>query len=708
MSDPVLDALNAAAGRAAYAPSATESSPAGVSVDPVLAALQTRAVQPDAVAAPVTPPRGFLQQTGDFLSAGVHHAANLPWGAGQLLSNAVAVPFRHLPDNPVSRAVIDFADDSNHIVSDREAAYQATTPNSTGAYAGATFGSVAPLLAGGIGGGVQSAGDAVASRVAPYLPRFIAPVGAKVVSGATQGAVVGALQPVTSKPMGLADLVAPQAPEPGFWDQKADQVGYGAAFGGAVPAVVAPVSAAWNAGRRAVTNSPILNPSRYAANQVGIQLGDNANTVAGNLASAPTYVPGSVPTSAQAGADPTLVMIEKSLANKSPTFQKQLQGRQIDNNGARWDVINGVARTPDELQAAIDARDAATKPMRDFTVTNGNPVPVGDITSAIDSVAGGPLGVRPTIGGATNAMRSEVGGFTTTTPPNTLTNTPGSSTAHPAMLDALRQNSNDYLSKFAPNGAVGTQEQAAMMPVKSAIIDAINDANPGHYVSPGGWGKGMPQQGPNAPSYRDYLTQFATRSVPVNTMQVGQTLAEQLGSKAVDASGTPLLTLGTYSGKLAAALRNTPYAIDPQAQAALEGVQADLQRATASSSVRASGSDTAYNTGAGTTFLKALGAGGDSNMKSALAAGGTLAVTGSPKLAGGAAFGTKKVTDFISNRVADSLGDLMLDPQALAAALTSARVPPTPLWGSGMSAPAAALALALRKQSASPSNAPAR
>ena len=104
--------------------------------------------------------------------------------------------------------------------------------------------------------------------------------------------------------------------------------------------------------------------------------------------------------------------------------------------------------------------------MRDFTVTNGNPVPVSGINGAITSVADGPLGVRPTIGGAANAMRSAVDDMTTTTPPNTMTNTPGSATASPAMLDALRQNANDYLSKFAPNGVAGTQEQAAMTPIK--------------------------------------------------------------------------------------------------------------------------------------------------------------------------------------------------------------------------------------------------
>ncbi len=686
MSDPVLDALNAAAqrGGAAPAPGQPMSAPgAGVvtqSADPVLAALQQRSTQPDPAPAPTEPPRGLLQQTGDFLTATVHHAANLPWAAGQLATHVVAKPLSWLPDNPVSRGATWLANDFDKTVAQREATYQASTPNSTGAYAGATVGSIAPLLVGGVGGGVQGAGDAVAARVAPYLPRVIAPIGTKVVSGATQGAIVGATQPVTQPvkdgPLTLADLVAPDPQQQGsFWDQKADQIEQGATFGAAFPIATAPFSAAWNAGKRAVVNSPILNPSRYAANQVGIQLGTDAPSVATNLQTAPTYVPGSMPTSAQAGGNPALVMMEKSLANKSPTFQKQLQDRQINNNAARWDVINGVAQTPADLQAAIDARNGATGPMRDFTVTNGNPVPVAGVQSALSSLENGSLGVRPTIGGAAGSMRSAVDDFTTTTPPDTLTNTPGSSTAHPAMLDALRQNANDYLSKYAPNGVVGTQEQAAMTPIKSAIIDAINDANPGHKLNQGGWGKGLAQQGPEAPSYRDYLAEYIKRSMPINTMEVGQTLADQLGNKATDASGTPLLTLGNYSSRLAAALRGSPYAIDPAAQAALEGVQNDLQRATASSSIRAPGSDTAYNQGAGTTFLRSLGAADAGNGPAAAAGAATLAATGSAKTAGGVAFGTKKVGDFITNRVGNALGDLLLDPQKLAEALMQGSAP---------------------------------
>jgi hypothetical protein len=711
VSDPVLDALNAAAqrGGAAPAPAQAMSAPAfAVSPpsDPVLVALQQRAVQPDpASAPPPAPTRGFLDQTGDFLSAGIHHLAKPIYGASQLLDHGISGALNLLPDNPLSRWYAEGTKSADQGIANNESGYQADTPNSTGAYMGATAGTVAPLLVGGVSGGLQAAGDAAAARAAPYLPRVIAPIASKVISGATQGAIVGATQPVTTapQPMTLADLVAPAPPEPSFWDQKADQVGWGAATGGAVPLVTAPIGAAWNAGKSAAINSPFLNPKPYAAAQVAAQLGADAPAVASDLANAPSYVPGSVPTSAQAGADPRLVMMEKALATANPKFQVQLQNRNINNNAARWDVVNGVAQTPQALQDAIAQRAAVTGPMRDFSVTNGNPVPVDGVQSAISSVANGPLGVRPTIGGATSGMQDAVGAMTTTTPANTLTNTPATSTAHPAMLDALRQNANDYLSKYSPQGFVGTQEQAAVTPIKGAIVDAINDANPGHSLPQGGWGQGLAQAGPTAPSYRDYLSEFAKRSVPINTMEVGANLADALGGKSADASGTPLLTLGNYTGRLAAALQGSDYAIDPVAQAALDGVQSDLQRATISSSLRAGGgsSETAYNNKAGTTFLDALGADGDPGLGKMAAAGAAgLLATGSPQGAAAAAFGAQKLGMFASKRVSSALGGLLMDPQKLADALTAgtqgASLGAPSAWGrvSGQLSLSAAAALA--------------
>lgn len=649
----------------------------------------------------------LTDQLGYAASAFGHHLIAPLQGAAQFVENGIAAGASKLPDNPVSRYLVSTAKTDNQAVSDWEHQYQAAVPDSWGADVGAVSGAVAPFVVGAVTNALKAGGEAVASRLFPTAAGAAPSLVARATSGAVQGAAVGAAQPVVA-PQGMPANSGNTQADPSYWDQKGGDVLSGAAFGGAVPAIAGGLNGAWQAGKGAVQNSPVLNPAGYAARNIANQLGSSAQGVASDLTSAPTYVPGSVPTSAQAAANPRLVMMEKALANANPEFRAKLAELENANNGARLRAVGEVAQTPQALQEAIAARKAVTDPMRQFTVDNGNPVPVGGIGSAISSVANGPLGVRPTIGSAANAMQSEVQGMTTVTPPNTLTNTPGSATASPAMLDALRQNSNDYLSKFAPNGYVGTQEQAAIAPVKSAIISAINDANPGHKLSQGGWGQGFAQAGPEAPSYRDYLETFAKKSVPINTMQVGQELQQTLQNKALNSAGDPSATLTNYRSALAKALNGSDYAIDPEAQKALEAVQSDLQRSTISNSIRSPGSDTAYNAGAGKSFLKAMGADAGSDLGPIAVGTAATAMTGSPGAGFAAGMGAKKAGGFITNRVANQLSDMMLDPQKLAAALQFAGKPQSaavPALLSGFNgrltpAMAAAIALELQKQNA--------
>ena len=723
------NAVSAAANGASAPQSALQSAsaPQGA-ID--WSAVANAANSPPASTAPSVVAPGNLDQLGYMAQAFGHHLISPLHGAAQFVENGVAAAANKLPDNPVSRAIVSTASADNQATNQWEQQYQASVPNGWGADVGATAGTVAPFVISAIPNSLKALGTAVASRVLPTAEGASPSLLARALSGSSQGAAVGAAQPVTSASpaMSYDDYLkaydaAPdqatkiqlgkqydasvQAQQSSYWDQKGKDIGTGAAFGGAMPLLAGAANGAWQAGKGAVTNSALLNPSGYASRNIATQLGPETSNVASNLRSAPQFVSGSMPTSAQAGASPDLVMMEKALANQNPDFAKTLLNRQNSNNAARLQVVSGVAQTPEALQAAIDGRNAVTTPMRQFSVDNGNSVPVGGVTSPLSSVINGPQGVQPTIGPAANTMLNKVNGFTTTTPPNHLMNTPGSSTATPAYLDQLRQSVNDYLSANAPTGVSGTSEQAAMMPIKSAIVNAIDGANPGHKLSQGGWGQGLEQSGPTAPGYKDYLSEFSKRSVPVNTMELGQDLQSKLLSGGLNSAGDAQASLPGYRSALAAALRRSDYGIDPQAQAALEGVQSDLQRATISNSVRMGGSDTAYNQGTGSSFLKALGTGGGDETGKMVTAGAAVgAMTGSPQAAAGAAFAAKKAGGFVTNRVGSSLGDLLMNPQKLADALTAAGKPqsttvPSLLNGfSGRLTPAmmAALALELQKQ----------
>ncbi|MDE2040753.1 MAG: hypothetical protein KGJ45_12160, partial [Elusimicrobia bacterium] len=142
------------------------------------------------------------------------------------------------------------------------------------------------------------------------------------------------------------------------------QIGSGF-FGGAIGAI-AP-SAALGAGRAiaAVPENirgavqPFTNPQAYVGNQLASKLGPDAADIAANIRNAPEFVPGSMPTTAQAGANPTLVATEKALANTSPDFKIGLANREAENNAARWNALGEIAQTQLDLKNSIANRDNA-------------------------------------------------------------------------------------------------------------------------------------------------------------------------------------------------------------------------------------------------------------------------------------------------------------------------------------------------------------
>lgn len=558
----------------------------------------------------------------DFGSALAHNVMKPLHGAAQFVENAVAAGAAKLPDNPLSRAIVRTATADNTAQQQWEQQYQQSTPDNAASYTGATLGQLAPLALSGPMRGLQAAGDAVAG----VLPKAVPAVLPKVVSGVAQGGVLAATNPVDSGN--------------DYWREKGAQVGTGMALGGVVPAAASAVGGVWNA------VAPIANPK--AVVQAGLQRWGVPAAI-----DAPELVPGSLPTTAQVVANPHIVAAEKALAN-NPAYKPLFDARANANNAARWDAINGLAQSPQALDAAVAARKGEVAPLVDRLLTNGAPVPAQPILDQLDALAKSPLGLRPTIGAAAREMAGQITS-------NAATDAAGNVTIGPAHLDSIRQNVKDYLAKHAPNGAVSSQQEAAFEPVRAAIVGAIDGANPG---------------------YRDYLAKYAQLSAPINTMEAAQSIVDNLGNRGANSAGAAQLSLTGINGQLAKT-QNARYGLQPEAQAALNGVQADLQRASISNSVRSPGSDTSYNLQAPNWLAKTLYGsefqGGKALPTAAAALSGWLGMThgGAPAAATAAFTGAmagKKVSDFASQRVNNLLAEALLNPQ-LAAQLAQPAAP---------------------------------
>jgi hypothetical protein len=480
--------------------------------------------------------------------------------------------------------------------------------------------------------GGQVVGTAPTMMIGPEYASLSLP--GKLALGATQGVESAALTPVDNLEDGQS-----------FGSAKAQQMALSGGLGLAGPVAAAGAKAAggalWNVAK------PVLQPGKFVGQGLaGAMTPQDAAAAAASIRSAPQFVPGSLPTTAQAGANPVLVQTEKALANSSPDFKTALLDRSIQNNNARWGVINGIAGSPLDLQNAQAARNTAVNAL--YNTAKGQAYTVdAPMTNLMDRPA-----MKTAIDRAQKLADNNNAGniLTTARVPNPM----GGSALNVTTLNG--------------NGAQAIKESldAMLLPentmkLSGKEIGALQDTR-NAYLS---WLESK------SPKFQQARQTYAGMSPPINTMTAGQKLAGDLAQAAPNATNVPQITFPNFKARFGQALKGdsdvAQFGIDPAAQQALQGVQSDLQREMVSNSVRSGGSDTAYNLAAngwlarnlyGPSFNGATGIG-----KSAAAIG--TALTGHPIAALGVFGAGDKLGKTVGSKLQGKLSSYLLDPQSL-------------------------------------------
>ncbi|WP_261543595.1 lytic transglycosylase domain-containing protein [Burkholderia multivorans] len=482
--------------------------------------------------------------------------------------------------------------------------------------------------------GVLKAGNAVRAGITS-LPMMRGTVARMVGSGLGNAATGTALAAGTS--------IDPSQP---YWSQVGNNALVGAGVGAATPAAIGAVAGAARSAYNAVR--PILDPRGYVGRQLANALGNDAAQAASNIRSAPTFVPGSTPTTAQAGANPVLVATEKAAANANPDFRSALMQRAIDNNNARWQALMNVAGTPADIQAAKAARETAAAPLyQQAHQATANVGPAfmryaqipemqeamrrANQIASLDAAAG--RGIAP--------VWPQQG---------------GSLAINGAALDYTSRALGDMIGEAQRTGA--TTRAGSLTALKSNVDNWM-----ARYI----------------PGVQQARAAYAAGSVPVNTMDVGQQIANGLGTRVMNAGGVPEIQLIPYRAALTKAMNSgdaATYGIDANALGTLQRIGQDLQRASISNSIRTPGSDTAYNLAANGWLARQLygrnfqgGAVGRvlGTATQAAGAAGGAALFG-PAGAGvgsalGSGIGSLLNGSRIGSRLNEHLADLLLNPQ---------------------------------------------
>jgi hypothetical protein len=299
----------------------------------------------------------------------------------------------------------------------------------------------------------------------------------------------------------------------------------------------------------------------------------NPQSAITNLETAQPIVPGSLRNTGEASQDTGLMGVEKSLrsSNSAP-----FAGRLSEQNAARQTELSRLAGTDADIAAAQEAREAQTDALREAAFTNAGRADVTPVIQKIDTTLAGPIGKRDIASQALNWLR------------NKLVDGDGNVETDPESLYAIRQDINDAIGgKLGGDQAKFKLASGQLIQTRNVLDTAINEA---------------------APGFKNYLTQYAALSKPINRMTLLQELQQKATTTGFDPIGQQyFLSPGAYSRALtnAQADRLTPLTADQTQR--LEALRRDLENSQAVNGplLKAPGSDTVQNL----SMAQALGSG---------------------------------------------------------------------------------------------------
>jgi hypothetical protein len=509
------------------------------------------------VGAKSAPTAQSTSATSDFISALGHHLMNPLHGAAQLIEHGVNSGIQAIaPGTDLAGYAQGVVNSDDAAARAREQAYQASTPNSLSAYAGAAAGEVIPALLGGsslIPKGAE-AGSSLAARLgAQGGLASLMRAGGGAAGSAALGGGYSALQPV----LGQGD----------FASQKAGQIGAGAAVGALTPALTGGLDALGRYAGNAISSAvrPFAQEGRAQIAQDIIAQAARGGPSALNAAS---IIPGSTPTLAEATANPGIATLQRTLRdlNPSPFIEREQQ-----NAAARLGALNGITGAPEDLLAAQAARD-----------TNA----------------------------ASNYLSTQVGIPTSNTGYSALKRTPAFQSAFKqaqTMAKNARASSIETTVQNRANanmgGALGAPETyvsgTGLHWIKQALDDQINSAAQAGEKSQASNLLGVKDQllglmDQEIPGYAQARGAYAAASRPIDAMQYLQ------GLNLTDAQGN--ITLAKVQNALSGIQKaqqkpgvNLAKSVDQSQVDALTSIRDDLLRASNTGLGRSAGSSTAQN-----------------------------------------------------------------------------------------------------------------
>lgn len=399
----------------------------------------------------------------------------------------------------------------------------------------------------GTGGAIKAAEQAPGEIAALLASR----PGAQAASAAAAGASGAAAQNVGAGPLGemLASLAGGVG---GAGAMALGQAALGAAARG-LPQVLKPFT---QAGQDDIVGATL---NRFASDK-GTAL-QNMDADAGEI------VPGSQPTSAQAGRDAGLLQLERALGAQDSQFQV----RKSENNSARNAHLDEIAGTPQDVDYYKQARSATAQDLYDKALAESpdlTPWIKGQLTQ---------LAQRP----AFKAAQDEA----ITIAQNQGLALDGSNVTQVAHYTKMALD--DMINRAGRAG--DGNAQYGLISTRDKLVSLIESKD-------------------FSPSYRNARSTYAAMSEPIDQMSALQDIQQRTRLAGPDVTGQPIISQAKWQNVVAKNIDDLGDKLTPDQTDRLRAIGSDLDRASLSDTAgRAVGSNTFQNLSTANLLGAALG-----------------------------------------------------------------------------------------------------
>jgi len=375
-----------------------------------------------------------------------------------------------------------------------------------------------------------------------------------------------------------------------------------------------------------------IAPDAVAGGRIGRILAGEGVTP-GQLRAGSDSVPGVQPTIAQVLQSPKAVQLERAARN-NPISGPEFAARDLQNSAARMNALQQHVLPESQLTAVRAAR-------------TGNFAPTAQALQDAGSVDVGPLRFEAANlaqrgnNATTRAAAKKVLSFIDD---NTAQAGENAGMIPVQDLHTLQHDLGAIVKQANPEAINTSQALRELQPFKSAIVDTVDSLVPG---------------------YRSALQKYAQSSAPINTSRTISDVLNPGRATAIDLTGEPVVTAGRLKSILAKDDR-APFKMTPQARKDVENVLASTQsRNAAQRSIGATGSPTEEN-----HLNQLLNSGARHAGATTGALAGSYVAPGVGTIAGLLlGHGADMVDRYAQNRIAGSIGRMLMDPNGAADSL---------------------------------------